>query len=59
MGSCRMGTDPDAVVNPQLQVAGSDNLRVADASVLPTTISGNTHAACVMVGEKAAELIVG
>ena len=59
MGSCRMGTDPDAVVNPQLQVVGIDHLRIADASVFPTTISGNTHAACVMVGEKAADLIVG
>ena len=59
MGSCRMGTDPDAVVNPKLQVASVDNLRVADASVFPTAISGNTHAACVMVGEKAAELIAG
>lgn len=59
VGSCRMGIGADAVVNPQLQVAGIDHLRVADASVFPTTISGNTHAACVMVGEKAAELIVG
>lgn len=59
MGSCRMGIGSDAVVNPQLQVLGIDSLRVADASVFPSTISGNTHAACVMVGEKAAELIVG
>ena len=58
-GSCRMGIDSGAVVNPQLQVVGIDGLRIADASVFPTTISGNTHAACVMVGEKAAELIVG
>ena len=59
VGSCRMGTGPDAVVNPQLQVVGIDRLRVADASVFPTTISGNTNASCIMVGEKAAELIVG
>ena len=59
VGSCRMGTGPDAVVNPQLQVVGIDHLRVADASVFPTTISGNTNASCIMVGEKAAELIVG
>lgn len=59
VGSCRMGIGPDAVVNPQLQVIGIDHLRVADASVFPTTISGNTNAACIMVGEKAAELIAG
>ena len=59
VGSCRMGTGPDCVVNPQLQVVGVDHLRVADASVFPTTISGNTNAPCIMVGEKAAELIVG
>ena len=44
VGSCRMGTGHDAVVNPRLQVAGIENLRVADASVFPTTISGNTNA---------------
>lgn len=57
MGSCRMGTEGDSVVNPQLQVHGIGHLRIADASVFPTTISGNTHAACVMVAEKAAALI--
>ena len=57
MGSCRMGTDSDAVVDPQLKVHGLGNLRIADASVFPTAISGNTHAACVMVAEKAAALI--
>ena len=59
VGSCRMRTGSDAVVNPQLQVTRIDHLRVADASVFPTTISGNTNATCMMAGEKAAELIVG
>lgn len=59
VGSCRMGTGPDAVVNPQLQVVGIERLRIADASVFPTTISGNTNASCIMVGEKAAGLIAG
>ncbi len=59
VGSCRMGTGVDAVVNPQLQVIGVENLRIADASVFPSTISGNTNASCIMVGEKAAELMVG
>lgn len=45
------------MVNPQLQVHGLSHLRIADASVFPTTISGNTHAACVRVAEKAVALI--
>ncbi|XP_068623677.1 glucose dehydrogenase [FAD, quinone] [Battus philenor] len=58
-GSCRMGPrgDPGAVVDPLLQVQGIDRLRVADASVLPSVPSGNTNAACVMVGERAADFI--
>ena len=51
--TCRIGT----VVDPDLRVRGITNLRVADASVMPTIVSGNTNAACIMIGEKAAELI--
>ncbi len=57
-GSCKMGTDGMSVVNDALQVNGVDGLRVADASIMPTIVSGNTHAACVMIGEKAADLIM-
>lgn len=59
VGTCRMGSDDAAVVDAQLRVHGVQGLRVADASVMPTLIGGNTHAATVMIGEKAADLIVG
>ncbi|GAT16030.1 glucose-methanol-choline oxidoreductase [Mycolicibacterium thermoresistibile] len=61
VGTARMGadSDPDAVVDPQLRVRGVSGLRVADASVMPTLTSGNTNAPCVLIGEKAAELIRG
>uniref|UniRef100_A0A1B6EWM9 Glucose-methanol-choline oxidoreductase N-terminal domain-containing protein n=1 Tax=Cuerna arida TaxID=1464854 RepID=A0A1B6EWM9_9HEMI len=57
--TCKMGptSDPSAVVNPQLQVKGMKYLRVADASVMPTIVRGNTNAATIMIGEKAADLI--
>lgn len=58
VGTCKMGRDTLAVVNPQLQVYGVEGLRVADASIMPTIVSGNTNAACVMVGEKVADLIL-
>jgi choline dehydrogenase-like flavoprotein len=59
MGTCRMGTDGASVVDPQLRVRGVDRLRVADASVMPSTVRGHTHAPAVLIGEKAADLIRG
>ena len=57
VGTCRMGTDADAVVDPQLRVNGTDSLWVADASIMPTLPSGNTNATAIMIGEKAADLV--
>jgi choline dehydrogenase len=59
VGTCRMGTDPLAVVDAQLRVAGIENLRVADASVMPEDPSGNTNVPTMMIGEKAADLLKG
>ncbi|WP_133511008.1 GMC family oxidoreductase [Candidatus Thiosymbion oneisti] len=56
-GSCRMGLDALAVVDPRLKVHGIEGLRVADASVMPAVPSGNCHAGIVMIGEKAADLV--
>ena len=54
-----MGSDDDAVVDPELRVVGVDGLRVADASVMPFISSGNTHAPTTMIGEKASDLLLG
>jgi choline dehydrogenase len=55
--TCKMGIDEMAVVDPQLRVRGIAALRVADASIMPTVVSGNTNAAAIMIGEKAADLV--
>ena len=56
-GSCRMGTDDEAVVDPQLRVRGIQGLRVADASVMPAVPSGNCHAGIVMIAERCADML--
>jgi choline dehydrogenase-like flavoprotein len=57
VGTCRMGTDERAIVDPQLRVRGVEGLRVADAAIMPSITGGNTNAPAMMIGERCAELI--
>ena len=58
VGTCKMGFDQESVVDKNLKVHGITGLRIADASIMPTLVSGNTNAACMMIGERCADFIL-
>ena len=59
VGTCRMGREADAVVDPQLRVHGIAALRIADASIMPSIVAGTTKAPTIMIGEKCADMVRG